>query len=54
MLSKMEAASQAPKKTLKLSTLVSSLLQVYPRRFSTAESGFNRRENFTLCLAHPN
>jgi hypothetical protein len=30
MLSKIKAASQAPKKTLKLSTLVSSLLQVYP------------------------
>jgi hypothetical protein len=30
MLSKIKAESQAPKKTLKLSTLVSSLLQVYP------------------------
>jgi hypothetical protein len=30
MLSKIKAASQAPKKPLKLSTLVSSLLQVYP------------------------
>jgi hypothetical protein len=49
MLSKVKAASQAPKKTLKLTTLVSSLLQVYPSPIfqlrnpgSTHSSGFAR------------
>jgi hypothetical protein len=40
-VNQIEAASQASKKTLKLNTPVSSLLQICPRSFLTAESGMN-------------